>query len=64
MTVFKLNKIGRNIKGRPEDPIMTDVLQHICDGLENMAEGKVYSINKMIKDKYGVGYCRWKEVGS
>ena len=43
---------------------MTDVLQHICDGLENMAEGKVYSINKMIKDKYGVGYCRWKEVGS
>ena len=29
-----------------------------------MAESKVYSINKMIKDKYGVGYCRWKEVGS
>ena len=43
---------------------MTDVLQHICDWLENMAESKVYSINKMIEDKYGMGYCRWKEVGS
>ena len=61
MAAFKLNKVGRSVRGRPEDPIMTDVLQHICDWLENMAESELYSVrelyDKMINDNDGVGYC-------
>ena len=61
MPAFKLNKFGRSVRGRLEDPIMTDVFQHISGWLEKVAESEVYSVrelhNKMIKDNDGVGYC-------
>ena len=61
MAAFNLNKVGRNVRGRPEDPIMTDVFQHICDWLGNTAESEVYSVrelyDKMMKDNNGVAYC-------
>ena len=44
MAAFKLNKVGRSDRGRPEDSIMTDVFQHICDWLENTAKNEVYSV--------------------
>ena len=44
MAAFKLDKVGRSVRGRPEDPIMTDVFQPICDGLENKAESEVHSL--------------------
>ena len=60
MAAFKLNKVGRTVRGRPEDPTMTVVFQHICDWLENTAESEVYSTrelyDKVIKDNDGVGY--------
>ena len=61
MLAFKLNKFGRGVRGRLEDPIMTDVFQHISDWLEKVAESEVYSVrelyDKMIKGNDGVGYC-------
>ena len=60
MAAFKLNKVGRSVRGRPEDPPMTDVFQHICDWLEYTIESEIYSVrelyDKMIKDNDGVGY--------
>ena len=61
MAAFKLNKVGRSVRGRPEDPTMTDAFQHTCDWLGNTAESEVYSVrelyDKMIKDNDSVGYC-------
>ena len=61
MAAFKLNKVGRSVRGRPEYPTMTDVFQHIRDWLEITAESEVYSVrelyDKIIKDSDGVGYC-------
>ena len=42
MAAFKLDKVGRSVRGKPEDLIMTDVLQPICGSLENKAESEVY----------------------
>ena len=60
MPAFTLNKVGSNVRGKREDPIMADVFQHTCDRLENTAESEAYSVrelyDKMIKDN-GVGYC-------
>ena len=61
MAVFKLNKVGRSVRGRSEDPIMTDVFHYICDWLENTVENEVCSVRelygKMSKDNDGVRYC-------
>ena len=42
MAAFKLDKVGRSVRGKPEDLIMTDVLQPICGRLDNKAESEVY----------------------
>lgn len=61
MAEFKLNKVERSVRGRPENPILTQAFQNICEWLENTAESEVYSIkqlyDKMIEDNGGAGYC-------
>ena len=61
MAAFKLNKVGRSVIGRPENPIMTDMFQQTCDWLENTAESEEHSVrelfDKMIKDNDGFECC-------
>ena len=61
MADFKLNKVTDCVRGRPEDPKMTDAFESICYWLENVGESEIYSVkelyDQMIQDNGGVGYC-------
>lgn len=62
MASFKLNKVKGNNVGRPQDPIMGESFERICEWLENTAESDLYSVRelheKMLHDNEGVGYCQ------